>query len=1783
MASQVLPTLPSKMGGFVSYLAKNPTRPMVQLLEPYKAFEGKLREVYAQEPDNPLLNDPHINTVPLFDGQENELKIRARDIAEGNEIEKNKYIMALPDKKRKANGSPAIVSSLQEFQQHFNIFSESSLSDMDWSNVVAAGSSVLTSLIPVPEEHSGSKRALRNYYHEIVAPASDVDLFLYGLTEDEAKEKIKKIEQTIKDSILAETTTVRTKNAITIASQHPVRHVQIVLRIYKSVSEILTGFDVDCSGIAYDGKQVYATPRAISALITQVNHVDLSRRSPSYENRLSKYSHRGFEAYWSELDRTKIDPTIFERSFPRTFGLARLLVLEMLPKDSDRVSYEAKRRAERGRPAKNTWTVRGKGGNYKDDHEDEVADWADEDDISNYHSFTIPYGPKFHARKIEKLFYTKDLLLNAEWNTKERESKLHRHPAFVGDAEFVFGDCCGFCPAPETKQDKLLAEEEAGIYISGEMKFITDNPGRQAIGSFNPLTSDDWTDMAYVSANGRMCRAVVDHDLTEVEKCLLEGIDPNRRDYTGRTLLHLAVMTSTVDIVKCLLKHGAYIVPRVSDGRTALHMAAIRGDADIIHALHEKNEENKNARESAKAAEDAKAESTEPKKETAKKTSADSEDSNMSDSDEAEILDHSDADSVADSEASAGLDTSTFLKVETVDLKKAKAKPAEESAEPSKIEPKDDILDPIIPAWDTACTPHHLAILFGNSEALEKLVKEFGSDLNVPIKLWNSYNNEPSGAILSLVLALSLPPEQAEEIVKVMIKLGAKSSQANMDGSTAFQYFVNHSVEMLELLMKYDMKHAKPALNWISFTDSNAWSPKYSTPLRTAIENRDGEATKRLLDLGADYEVNFEEWQVAVQRQFKDENLMMDKDKFCSNTEQPVMVAASQECPDIVRLLIEAGADVNTSNTAGQQVLLGASTYISGNAETLLDVVQSKIQQLQSAHELRDSEQPEHAMEDYDSLMNEFEPGTYKHWAASRYVKLQKDTWQAFLDRYKQQQEQKTGNNALQNKVKAINDLIAQLKSLEKYITDKGGKSFAELHLDLKDPNGASVNATSNYQKMVQAAQRNHAAQNRQNQASRAVFNFHAPDMTDAKRGEYVELMEAAWEGNLCKVKEMTTIPRGEKGDQPPLTITATDNEGLGAFHYAFLRKHVDVAFAMLDIAQAQYVPRDSKRSFVIAPENDGEDSECDSDGSDQSSDGLNLYERLPASMRNQFTIEDITQISTLVKSETSPIAFLRRHIWVEAFKQVMGMEDDSQKSAITLDEYAILKDDMDLFNKLREVEAKFDKIQAEMLPDKSADYKYHFSSTLFDYALRLGRLRFVADSMKRFGAGIPLKHLIKTSGIEVQEKPKYYQGLSIRGKKNQEWAKGYRQNWMTSSIDERPPLMRACHDGALDAVEWLLSDAPMRMYEEFAAQNGDDESVKLLSQAPGGLRKAVQDWLNTRRQLAIHSAMLCGDVEKRQKLISYLIKAVPESLNGKSNDGRTPLHLAFARRDTATANLLIDAGASIEAKMDNGDNILHSLLTIFRSPQSWSSHQAPLDHASIDKMLALLDPALVKNLLLMRNTYPAGARTPLQKWLALDPYTSKSRSSKKHCCASETLRLILRYSDTEDLDLVDGAGDTITHKLVASTKPRLLSIIFQVRPSVIQRENAVGRTPMEVARDAWLAEQVREPPKVGLGKYHWNVRARNQNVLQKPLDWFKHSREEPDMKTVVWEMCRAQFEKWTGKRRLVSLAEANEVAKRLTGSKSDEVILARTGDSASDEVNQWWTEPALGDCDDKA
>jgi ankyrin repeat protein len=147
-----------------------------------------------------------------------------------------------------------------------------------------------------------------------------------------------------------------------------------------------------------------------------------------------------------------------------------------------------------------------------------------------------------------------------------------------------------------------VAEKENKIYVKGDITFLQDDPGRQQIGSFNPITDTDWTEMAYVGNTARLCAAIVDGDLEHVRAWLShEDANPNQRDHTGRTPLQLAVSCSTPEIVQALIDADARLVARMANGYTALHLAAERGDVSIIKSILERSERNEAEHEEKEA------------------------------------------------------------------------------------------------------------------------------------------------------------------------------------------------------------------------------------------------------------------------------------------------------------------------------------------------------------------------------------------------------------------------------------------------------------------------------------------------------------------------------------------------------------------------------------------------------------------------------------------------------------------------------------------------------------------------------------------------------------------------------------------------------------------------------------------------------------------------------------------------------------------------------------------------------------------------------------------------------------------------------------------------------------------------------------------------------------------------------------------------------------------------------------------------------------------------------
>ncbi|KAI1370866.1 hypothetical protein F4677DRAFT_450940 [Hypoxylon crocopeplum] len=449
--------VPRPSSEFISQLAENPSTSTRQLLYPYLCYEAWLRQQFIQ-PNSDI--DDLENLVPIYNGQEDKFRIRTID---RRESDSDKYILPLRDHEREEDGSLAIAPSLKDYQNNFEGFTYGTLAGLDWSNIVVAGSSALLPLlsrrkdVDIPYDPA-IENPLETYY-QTTASWSDVDIFLYGLdSEDAAIKRIIEVEAALRKNqrlFSGQALTLRSENAITfISPRWPYRHVQIILRLYRSISEILTGFDVDSACVAFDGKQVYSNPRGIAAIATRTNTIDLSRRSPSYENRLWKYRSHNFEVYWKHLDRSRVQKIWLDNDDDPSeiTGLARLILSEQnMEKNTDQ--YRVKRALKR----------------YDDGGEPILTA------PSGYATHEIPYGEKFTADRIRRFVIG---------HAKE--------PYMFGTIEEVTGQSAG-----SSRKGKWKLARRGKGELTEKITFIKDNPGRQMIGSFYPLTADDWTEMAY--------------------------------------------------------------------------------------------------------------------------------------------------------------------------------------------------------------------------------------------------------------------------------------------------------------------------------------------------------------------------------------------------------------------------------------------------------------------------------------------------------------------------------------------------------------------------------------------------------------------------------------------------------------------------------------------------------------------------------------------------------------------------------------------------------------------------------------------------------------------------------------------------------------------------------------------------------------------------------------------------------------------------------------------------------------------------------------------------------------------------------------------------------------------------------------------------------------------------------------------------------------------------------------------------------------------------------------
>ncbi|KAI0643463.1 ankyrin [Trametes meyenii] len=1150
---------PVEAQAFLARITQVPSGPgaidaLLQALRPSLENEAELRKLFAIDKNNSRLQDPHVGLVDVFDAPSAIRTTRARIIANEEDLAA-RYVLPLSDKQRRKDGEPAMVSSLDEFKQNWTIFSEGSLSQLaDWSNVVAAGGSVQACLQPVPDSAKASKRAMRKYFHNSAFPTSDVDLFLYGLTPEQAEAKMQTIYEAVRDSVPWDVTCVRTKHTVSIHSQYPYRSVQIVLRLYSSPAEILAGFDVDAPCCLFDGERVWANPRAIVAMMRQCNTVDMTRRSPSYEVRLTKYSARGFEVHVPDLCRAGIDPTIFERSIVFVKGLARLLVLERL-KDADaKDMYLRERRKLRARPDSTTYWA----GRYRKKAKGDLKANVDVGrlEMNDYdvQALHIPYGPGWDARRIDKLVYQTDLSMNSPYNPKNKDRRLHRHPAYFGTMAECLEDCCEYCPEPKDDDEKKLQEAEDDSHVRGRVQFIQEDPGRQSIsGSFNPINEGEWAEQAYMGLTEKLFAAIVAGDRAAVARVLAEeGADVDRRDHVGRTPLQVAILSRVVDVACDLIDAGARMTSRLVDGRTALHLAAQLDLPAVVRKLLERSASN----------------AEKAKEEEARQAKKADDVSHIGDGD-------SDADEGDDVERNSSEDDWDSEDDARKKNKNTKEQKPDASQIPEEEQDMPDVFDVNLPDWDYAFTPLQYAVAFGSTSSVEELLTA-GADPKL-VTQTDGYMTKPLHPLT--LTALTRDVEVACEIAKKLFSSGAVSSEADSSLFTIFHKIVcTGKATLVDAFLQHDL-NAKAVLD-TPYVTTNA---RLTFPVVSAIARGSYATLAVLLSYGAKYVFTEEDWSRA--RDLKDNAYPMALSPWRSLVYPPVE-AGLASLEDSVDLLLQIGAEYDVGMIRALRENVGIHYH-----KSILDCVRGIIPALQ-----QDADRLATYTDDELGHTKYHELAVSSGWKADRGKQLLKLSEQ--LPRFRTRAEI---NAEMREKFCYA---LEYFKRTEELLVAHHAKSWKDLFPDsgfIQDPSTCFGSILYSYHD-----------RNSPTRYHKMVGKWGWNEVPSHAVGLYDELFEACNKGDKPKI-EALCLPKSGKGKIDKLVQVACrfGNEwGLTPLSLALSNRHWDAARLILAIAVAQYKPKDEKPTRFTVSTNLALDEDSDEDSEDSTCNEEDVYDR---------------------------------------------------------------------------------------------------------------------------------------------------------------------------------------------------------------------------------------------------------------------------------------------------------------------------------------------------------------------------------------------------------------------------------------------------------------------------------------------------------------------------------------------------------------------------------------------
>ncbi|THH16522.1 hypothetical protein EW146_g4129 [Bondarzewia mesenterica] len=566
----------SEASSFLSRLAQISSGPagasLNNLLQISLDDEAELCKIFTTDPTSAQLRDKYAGLIDVFEAPSCVRTTRARTVLDERDREAC-YVFTLPDSFRRKEGSPSIVASIADFKEAWAVFTECTLSRLaDWNNVIAAGSCVLACLSPVLDEavHVGSK----TWFHDISYRSTDVELFLWGLTPEEAQNKIIAIYKAVKSTVKSDAICIRTKNFVSIHLNYPRRCIRFPLRLFSSPAEILASFSVDSTCCAYDGNRVWASPRAIIAIMRQCNTVDLARSCDSYEAELLQKSRSdGFEIYVPSLQRDRINPAPGCSSWRNwCILMSGIAIRDQGPLF---VVYLDRRLFPQRKDESTS--------DYK-------YGWTDQTLKHYIHRIPlhVPYGPDWDTKRISKWIQRA-----RDWIAPDLLNFIDIPFFSSSKMEDCLGDCCGKCPRPVDDSENKVQEVNDETCVRGSVSFALESslPEATTLTRFKTLT--EWSRAAYIHADEDLFTAVASGDRTSVSRLLHAGADISARDCVGRTALHLAIMSDTSEIACNLIDAGAQISATMIGGDNCLHLAARLSRIAVVPKLLQRSALNR--------------------------------------------------------------------------------------------------------------------------------------------------------------------------------------------------------------------------------------------------------------------------------------------------------------------------------------------------------------------------------------------------------------------------------------------------------------------------------------------------------------------------------------------------------------------------------------------------------------------------------------------------------------------------------------------------------------------------------------------------------------------------------------------------------------------------------------------------------------------------------------------------------------------------------------------------------------------------------------------------------------------------------------------------------------------------------------------------------------------------------------------------------------------------------------------------------------------------------------